>query len=108
MWSVMDSVDKDLRVERVRHFGGAAHIADRAESVRCCANCDHLRALGQQSGKIIPIELAGFRNHFNYPQLCTAFSRQPPPGFDIGMMVQLCDQNLVVTRAAAPERAREM
>ena len=92
----------------MRHFGGAAHIVDRAESVRCCADCDQLCALGQQSGKIIPIELAGFRDHFNYPQHCTSFILQPPPGLDIGMMVQLRDQDLVVTPAAAAEGAREM
>ncbi len=104
---VVDGVHEDERSRGVREVRGAPHVALRAEGVRGRADGEEARLLSERAGEAVHVQLArlGAEAHGLHDE--APLLRQLAPGVDVGVVVELGDDDLVARAStAAPARGR--
>ena len=57
----------------------------------------------QASVQVVPVELAGFWNHRHLKNRDAALALECPPGIDVGVMIQLGDDDRVTRPKSTPQ-----
>ena len=64
--------------------------------------------IGQAAIQVIPVELAGLRDHSCLENGDTSFPLERTPGVDIGVMVQLGDDDRIARPQPSPQGPRQV
>ena len=90
----------------MRQLDGATKIVDRTKRVAASTEGHYFRLLRNQSRKIVPVQLAGFRIHLRKLQGYTALFDQGLPGRDVSVMFQFSCDDLIAWTQRASQGAR--
>ena len=104
----MNRVHKHVRAHGFGEPARALQVVERAERVRGSADGDELGALVHLTLEIVPVERARPGVHANDAERDAALARKRLPWRDVGVMIKLCDDDLVARRERATERARDV
>ena len=97
----MDGVDERQRVGLAGHGHGTGDVVDGTQGVGGRADRQETRAvIGQAAVQVVPVELAGLRDHLHPEHADASLALEGTPGVDVGVMVQLGDDHGI----ARPER----
>ena len=102
----MHGIDERERPYRMRQLDGATKIVDRTKRVAASTEGHYFRLLRNQSRKIVPVQLAGFRIHLRKLQGYTALFDQCLPGRDVSVMFQFSCDDLIAWTQRASQGAR--
>src|SRR5688572_24730366 len=108
MRCVVNGIDEHQCTCFMSHFGGGAHVVDRAEPVRSSTHRDDFRSTVEMTTEIIPVELARLRNHFHHANTEIPILRELHPRIDVRMMVELGNYDLIAGRELSPKRSRDV
>ena len=103
---VVDRVDERQGADRAGEPHGSRDVVDRAEGVRRGADGDELRALADLALEVVPVERARREIHPHDAEFAAALARQRLPGADVGVVVELGDDDFVAGAERAAERPR--
>ena len=103
----MDGIDERQRIGLVRHGDGPGDVVDRPERIGRGPDRQELGAmLAQAAVQVIPVELAGLGDHPGLADDDAALALEGPPGVDVGVMVELGDDDRVALGRAVVPMAR--
>ncbi len=104
----MDRVDEGERAGIPRETADPLDVVDRSERVRGPADRHELRPRADRALEILFVELARLGTHPDSSDRDPPLALQSLPGVDIGVVVELRDDDLVARSPGAAESAREV
>src|ERR1051325_2362208 len=99
------------KTERASSMSQASRIPDRsncAERIRGCSDSNQARPGANGSFEFLPNQFTAWRTEGAQPQRHPAFALQRLPGRDVCLMIQFCDDNLVLGSPSSAQGARQM
>lgn len=105
---VVDSIHERQRPDRMGEPYDSGHVVDSAKHVRCSTDGNEARAGAEALGEMVEIELAGRWIKACGPHGDSAVADQGTPGGDVGVVIQLRDNDFIPRTPGATERTGEV
>ena len=106
---IVHGIDERKGLGLACHGDGPGHVVDRSQRIGRRPDRQQLDAMVAQTAvQVVPIELAGLRDHPNLEDRDAPLALECPPGIDIGVMVELGDDDRIAWPQPSPEGPRQM